>query len=77
MVAVIAAVAAIAVGILAAFLVRRKRTPREEPPKEPELLLKVGTVTNASIACLELASSTAHKSLTHAQHAGFVACHEH
>ncbi|BDA46412.1 probable mitogen-activated protein kinase kinase kinase 11 [Coccomyxa sp. Obi] len=40
LVAVIAGVAAIAVGVLAAFLVRRKRSPKEEPPKDPELLLK-------------------------------------
>ncbi|EIE23924.1 kinase-like protein [Coccomyxa subellipsoidea C-169] len=39
-VAVIAGVAAIATGILAAFLVKRKRSPREEPPKAPEPLLK-------------------------------------
>lgn len=54
MVAVIAGVAAIAVGVLAAFLVRRKRRPKEEPPREPELLIKVGTVCNASIACQQL-----------------------
>lgn len=41
-VAVIAAVAAIAVGILAAFLVRRKRSPKDDHPKAPEPLLKVG-----------------------------------
>ncbi len=41
-VAVIAGVAAIATGILAAFLVKRKRSPGEEPPKAPEPLLKVG-----------------------------------
>ena len=44
-VAVIAAVAAIAVGILAAFLVRRKRSPKDDHPKAPEPLLKVGAAT--------------------------------
>lgn len=43
-VAVIAGVAAIAVGILAAFLVKRKRRPHNAdlPLKGPEALLKVG-----------------------------------